>query len=106
MWNDSGNISLVLPLLIAFPAWYWLRKRSKNTLPYPPGPRAYPLIGSVLGFPLNVPLWEGFSDLAKRYGMALPSHELPGPVTLIVDPPRLQKLTFSVLSFPGWKWWS
>ena len=71
MWNDSGYTSLVVPLLIAFPVWHWLRKRSNNAPPYPPGPRAYPLIGNALDFPVSIPLWEGFAKLARQYGMVL-----------------------------------
>ena len=80
MWNTPGYISLVLPLLIAFAGvWYWLQRRSsaKNTLPYPPGPKAYPIIGNLLDFSLTAPLWEAFASLAKQYGMVLPSRELP-----------------------------
>ena len=68
MWGNSGYISLVLPPLIAFPVWYLLQNRSKNTLQYPPGPKAYPLIGNLLDFPASAPLWEGFTNLAKQYG--------------------------------------
>ena len=79
MWNNLGYIPLVLPLIIAFSVWYWSQKRPKSTLPYPPGPKAYPLIGNALNFPLSVPLWEGLTDLAKKYGRELPSPELSGP---------------------------
>ena len=68
MWNNPSYTPLVLPLFIAFLVWYWLQKRPKNTLPYPPGPRAYPLIGNLLDFPVSVPLWEGLTNLAKQYG--------------------------------------
>ena len=77
MWNDSGYMSLVLPVLLILPAWYWLRKRAKSTLPYPPGPKPYPLIGNLLDFPLDVPLWEGLASIAKQHGRILPSLELP-----------------------------
>ena len=78
VWNDSGYVSLVLPLFFALPAWYWLRKRSKSAIPYPPGPKPYPIIGNLLDFPLGVPLWEGLTDVAKQYGEMLPSPGLLG----------------------------
>jgi hypothetical protein len=68
MLTDSGYAYLVLPVFVALPVWFWLRKRSKRALPYPPGPKEYPLIGNVLDFPFGRPLWEGLTDLAKRYG--------------------------------------
>jgi len=39
----------------------------KSKLPYPPGPKALPLIGNALDFPRNVPVWEGFSQMAEKY---------------------------------------
>ena len=64
--------SLLLPVLVALPAWYWLRGRSKRVLPYPPGPKGYPLIGNLLDFPADVPLWEGLAGMAKQHGRVLP----------------------------------
>ena len=78
MWNNLGYTPLVLTPLIAFPVWYWLQKRPKSALPYPPGPKAYPFIGNALDFPLGVPLWEGLTDLAKKYGRELPPRGLSG----------------------------
>jgi hypothetical protein len=68
MWNHLSYISLALPLFVPFLVWYWSQKRSKNTLSYPPGPKAYPLIGNLLDFPLSVPFWEGLASLSKQYG--------------------------------------
>ena len=78
MWDDSGYVSLILPALFTLSAWYWLRKRPKSALPYPPGPNPYPVIGNLLDFPLGVPLWEGLADLAKRHGRILLSLGLLG----------------------------
>ena len=78
VWNDSSYVPLVLPLLFALLGWYWLRKRSKTALPYPPGPKPYPIIGNLLDFPHGVPLWEGLTDLAKQHGKRLPPPELLG----------------------------
>ena len=73
MWDNSGNISLLLPAFVAFLTWLLLRKRPKSTLPYPPGPKEYPLIGNLLDFPLGVPLWEGLSEMAGQHGTIFPS---------------------------------
>jgi hypothetical protein len=78
MLTDTGYASLVIPVLVALPVWFWLRKRSKRALPYPSGPNEYPLIGNMLDFPFRGPLWEGLTDLAKRHGSVLPSRRLSG----------------------------
>ena len=78
VWNDSSYAPLVLPLFFALPAWNWLRKRSKSAIPYPPGPKPYPIIENLLDSPLGVPLWEGLAEMAKQYGEMLPSPELLG----------------------------
>jgi hypothetical protein len=46
-------------------------QRSGSRPPYPPGPRAYPLIGSVLAVPRDVPIWKGFMSIAKELGRCL-----------------------------------
>ena len=68
MVDNPGYISLVLSVFVALPAWYWLRQRPKNALPYPPGPKAYPVIGNFSPFPAGIPLWEGLASVAKQYG--------------------------------------
>ena len=46
-------------------------QRSKSRPPHPPGPRVYPLIGSVLAVPRDVPIWKGFMSIAKQLGRCL-----------------------------------
>jgi len=46
--------------------WRWQKNRSR--LPYPPGPKGYPLIGNVLDVPQDVPVWKTFIDLAQKSG--------------------------------------
>ena len=36
-------------------------------LPYPPGPKRYPIVGNLLDFP-DSPIWEGYARMAEQYG--------------------------------------
>jgi hypothetical protein len=88
MWSDSSYMSLVLPVFAALPIWYLLRKRVGRALPYPPGPKGYPLVGNLLDFPTGVPLWEGLTDLARQHGRMLLFDRLSN---LNVDRPSLKR---------------
>jgi len=46
-------------------------KSNGNRPPYPPGPRGYPLIGSVLEIPRDVPVWKGFIVMAEKLSRCL-----------------------------------
>ena len=46
-------------------------QRSGSRPPHPPGPRAYPLIGSILAVPHNVPIWKGFMSIARELSRCL-----------------------------------
>jgi len=63
------DIFALYPLLfgVFILALVWRQKRS--TLPYPPGPKGYPILGNVLDLTMGVPLWEDITSLANRYGM-------------------------------------
>jgi len=50
-------------ILLARAIW---GKRSR--LPYPPGPKGYPIIQNLFDLPLKTP-WEGYAALSKKYGM-------------------------------------
>ena len=41
----------------------------KHKLPYPPGPKGYPIIGNVLDIPKGVSAGEGFTSMAHKYGV-------------------------------------
>ena len=45
-----------------------IRKRRRNDrLPYPPGPKGYPVIGNVLDIPRDVPLWKALMSIGEKY---------------------------------------
>ena len=46
-------------------------KHNSSRLPYPPGPRGYPLIGSVLAIPRDIPIWKAFLSIAQKHSMCL-----------------------------------
>ena len=41
------------------------RKWRKHGLPYPPGPKGYPILGNVLDLPASIPIWESLTSLAN-----------------------------------------
>lgn len=43
------------------------KRMTLRRLPYPPGPKGYPIIGNLLDFPRN-PVWEGLTKVAKAHG--------------------------------------
>ena len=43
------------------------RRRRKTGLPHPPGPKGYPLIGSVLDIVQDLPLWRVLMSMAEKH---------------------------------------
>ena len=46
--------------------------------PYPPGPKGYPFVGSVLELPRDMPTWKGFTLIAEkfsRYSASVGGHQ-------------------------------
>ena len=43
------------------------KRMTLRRLPYPPGPKGYPIIGNLLDFPRN-PVWEGLTKVAQAHG--------------------------------------
>jgi len=60
-----GSALAVITVVIALAL---LRKqRAPRRLPYPPGPKGYPVIGNLLDFPKGL-IWEGFAKMAAEHG--------------------------------------
>jgi hypothetical protein len=48
-------------------------RRRNDRLPYPPGPKAFPVIGSMVDFPQDVPMWKTFVSMGKKYSECIVS---------------------------------
>ena len=64
MYNVYAPHALAVSVIILVAVHRW----RKHKLPYPPGPKGYPIIGNVLDVPRGVPAWEGFTSMAHKYG--------------------------------------
>ena len=53
-----------------------VRKWRRPSLPYPPGPKGYPILGNALDLSMSVPIWESFTSLADLYGKLKSFHLL------------------------------
>ena len=60
--------AVVYPLVLSALVLVVARRRKKSALPYPPGPKGYPILGNVLDLPSSVPACENFQSLANKYG--------------------------------------
>ena len=67
-----GPAVITYPLLFSIVIVILVRRRKKPTLPYPPGPKSYPILGNSLDLPLSVPIWETFVSLANDHGTPQP----------------------------------
>ena len=56
------QVAFVLSTLTVFVV-YWMQRRGRNL---PPGPKKYPLIGSVLSMPSSLE-WETFAKWGQEY---------------------------------------
>ena len=62
------NASVLYPLVLCIPILILARRWKKPTVPYPPGPKGYPILGNVLDLSMSVPIWESFASLADIHG--------------------------------------
>ena len=46
-------------------------RRRTSALPYPPGPKGYPLIGNAFDIPRDVSLWKAAVSMGERHGILL-----------------------------------
>ena len=65
MFEAYAPHALVVSAIILVAARRW----RKHRLPYPPGPKGYPIIGNVFDVPRGVPVWKGFASMAHKYGV-------------------------------------
>jgi hypothetical protein len=59
---DCFAISIFLYLIVNF-----RDHRRRGGVPYPPGPRPWPIIGNLLDIPKSKP-WSAYGDMSKTYG--------------------------------------
>ena len=61
-----SSTKIVLLGLVA--AWIWKKYSAvQKHLPYPPGPKGYPLIGNVFDMPTEY-AWISVYEMKKKYG--------------------------------------
>ena len=79
MLDDSKKIlsHLAIPVgvaVFAIALARYLESRGsliKSNLPYPPGPKGLPFIGNILDLPHDIPLREGFAQMAETYRVSI-----------------------------------
>ena len=65
--DQAALIGIPSCVAIYFVFFKFLRP-SSSTLPLPPGPKPFPLIGNILDIPIGSP-WRTYTQWAKRYGV-------------------------------------
>jgi len=60
--------SVLLPLFLCVFILALARKWKRPALPYPPGPKGYPIFGNVLDLRMSSPIWENITALSNRHG--------------------------------------
>ena len=67
--------ALFFSLILFRRQWKKSRDGNPNSLPLPPGPRGYPLIGNLFDMPIYKP-WVVYDEWRKTYGKTFKSNDL------------------------------
>ncbi|KAK7681760.1 hypothetical protein QCA50_015107 [Cerrena zonata] len=62
-----GALLLIASFCLTLLLVRWLKSTPSRSLPLPPGPKRYPVIGSLLHVPVDLP-WKTFHEWSKIYG--------------------------------------
>ena len=63
---ESSSATLIIGGLFVCIALFYLPRIRRSSLPYPPGPSGYPLIGYLKV--IQDPIWKTFRDWGRAYG--------------------------------------
>ncbi|TEB33482.1 cytochrome P450 [Coprinellus micaceus] len=61
------STTLICVAFASFWALWGIFRRSRVSLPHPPGPKGWPILGNLFDVPKEEP-WAGYKDLSKKYG--------------------------------------
>jgi len=70
--NALGGGSLLTVLLLIAYSYIDDRKRNPARLPYPPGPKGYPIIGNLLDIP-NAFIYKRFREMSREISIFSPA---------------------------------
>jgi hypothetical protein len=61
------SATLICVAFASFWALWGIFRRSRVSLPHPPGPKGWPILGNLFDVPKEEP-WAGYKYLSKKYG--------------------------------------
>ncbi|XP_013394794.1 cytochrome P450 2U1 [Lingula anatina] len=68
LWEDSKTTMLLMVSVLTFiVTWWWTRKKKKPKN-LPPGPKSYPLVGTIFSSSSDLDFLKTFGRLAKEHG--------------------------------------
>jgi hypothetical protein len=73
---------LTLLTSVALLLWRVVRDRRRSGFPLPPGPKRWPILGSLLDWPTGADQWDTFNQWRDQYGELLAFAGIEG---MIVD---------------------
>ncbi|KAI9441787.1 cytochrome P450 [Lactarius indigo] len=83
---DAIMASLLLHLLIAF-----RDHKRRGGLPYPPGPKPWPIIGNLLDSPKQLP-WIAYTEMSKKHGDILYLHIFGQSAVVLCSPSAVKDI--------------